>query len=194
MKQPIHSFERTSPKDINFADLKDLFRPFFEKSPAIKAYLFGSRARGDAEAESDVDLVIVADTDRPFVERCRDFFGLFEACPAALEMLVYTPEEFRRMPDQDNPFLVKAMEEGRLLYERPGNDRNTAEDVGSIPPDLDDSKRFAGMTPEKKLQLSMKLYWEARELMAAGFRARKPDWTEEQIQEEVRKRFLHGFG
>jgi hypothetical protein len=64
----------------------------------------------------------------------------------------------------------------------------------TVPEDGDDSKRFAGMSAEKKLQLSMKLYWEARELMAAGFRARKPDWTEEQIQEEVRKRFLYGSG
>ena len=64
----------------------------------------------------------------------------------------------------------------------------------SVPEDGDDSKRFEGMSAEKKLQLSMKLYWEARELMAAGFRVRKPDWTEEQIQEEVRKRFLYGSG
>jgi uncharacterized protein len=121
MKQPIHSVDRIIPKDINFADLKALFRPIFEKSPAIKAYLFGSRARGDAAAESDVDLIIVADTGLPFVDRCKDYFGLFQASPAALEMLVYTPEEFRRMLDNDNPFLVKAMEEGKLLYERSGD-------------------------------------------------------------------------
>jgi predicted nucleotidyltransferase len=121
MKQPIHSVDRIIPKDIKFADLKALFRPIFEKSPAIKAYLFGSRARGDAAAESDVDLIIVADTGLPFVDRCKDYFGLFQASPAALEMLVYTPEEFRRMLDNDNPFLVKAMEEGKLLYERSGD-------------------------------------------------------------------------
>lgn len=54
--------------------------------------------------------------------------------------------------------------------------------------------RFAGMTAEKKIQLSIELYWAARELMAAGLRARRPNWTEEKIRDEVRKAFLYGSG
>jgi hypothetical protein len=86
------------------------------------------------------------------------------------------------------------MEEGKLLYERSGDGQKMKEAGEIIHQNEDDSKRFYGMTPEKKLRLSLKLHWEARELMAAGLRARKPDWTEEQIQEEVRTRFLIGSG
>ena len=51
------------------------------------------------------------------------------------------------------------------------------------------------MTPEKKLEASFKLYWTARELKAAGLsaglRMLHPDWTEDQVQEEVRRIFFH---
>jgi hypothetical protein len=47
------------------------------------------------------------------------------------------------------------------------------------------------MTPEEKIEASFKLYWEAREFKAAGLRMLHPDWTEEQVQEEVRRIFFH---
>jgi hypothetical protein len=47
------------------------------------------------------------------------------------------------------------------------------------------------MTPEQKLEASFNIYWTARELKAAGLRMLHPDWTEEQVQEEVRRIFFH---
>lgn len=99
-------------------DLRASFNPILKNSPAQRVCLFGSRARGDAAQESDVDLLIVADTRRPFVERFKDFTGILAASPAAVEMLVYTPEEFRGMVSRGNGFIMKAIEEGTILYER----------------------------------------------------------------------------
>jgi len=50
---------------------------------------------------------------------------------------------------------------------------------------------FAKMTAEKKLELSMQLYWSARRLKAAHLRGLHPDWSEEKVQEEVRRIFLY---
>ena len=47
------------------------------------------------------------------------------------------------------------------------------------------------MPGEKRLQLAEKLYWTARKLKAAGLRSQHPDWTEEQVKEQVRQIFLH---
>jgi predicted nucleotidyltransferase len=99
-------------------DLAAAFRPVFENSPALRVYLYGSRARGDAAPESDADLIVVADTGRPFVERFRDFTGILRDSPVAVEMMVYTQEEFERMLAAKNGFLTKAVGEGVLLYER----------------------------------------------------------------------------
>ena len=73
--------------------------------------MFGSVARGEADEWSDLDLIVIADTDRTFFERFRDFDGLYEVWPR-LDLLVYTSAEFERMVDEENPFLLRVLEEG----------------------------------------------------------------------------------
>lgn len=42
----------------------DTIRQFFRTKPVLKAYLFGSYARGEADEQSDVDLLVELDYDR----------------------------------------------------------------------------------------------------------------------------------
>ena len=77
---------------------------------------FGSVARGEADGWSDLDLIIVAETGRPFFERFKDFSGLYDVWPR-LDLLIYTPEEFERMLADENPLIVGAVSEGVVLYE-----------------------------------------------------------------------------
>jgi uncharacterized protein len=100
-----------------FSDLDELRRriaPHIRR--ARKVIAFGSVARGEADALSDLDLIIVADTSRPFLERFKDFAGLYDVWPR-LDLLVYTREEFARMVAEDNPLLRQALEEGVVLHE-----------------------------------------------------------------------------
>ena len=46
------------------------------------------------------------------------------------------------------------------------------------------------MTPEQKLNTAAQMYWGARELKAAALRHFHPEWSEEQVQQEVRYIFL----
>ena len=47
------------------------------------------------------------------------------------------------------------------------------------------------MRPEQRLRVAEMLCVSAREIKAGALRSRHPDWTEEQVQEEVRRRFFH---
>lgn len=60
-----------------------------------EAYLFGSWATGESDELSDVDLIVVAPSKRPFVDRFRDYPDVL-AAPTGVDLLVYTPEEFSR--------------------------------------------------------------------------------------------------
>jgi uncharacterized protein len=80
------------------------------------AILFGSVARGDADEWSDLDLVIIADTPRPFLERYRDFETLYEVWPR-LDLLIYTPEEFAAMQAESRPFIEHLLREGMVIHE-----------------------------------------------------------------------------
>ncbi len=82
-----------------------------------KVILFGSFARGDYHAGSDVDLLIIKDTGPPFLERTADVLRLCQS-RLALEPLVYTPAEFEQMLRQRNPFILQVITEGRVIYEQ----------------------------------------------------------------------------
>jgi len=61
-----------------------------------EAWIFGSIAREDYCHNSDVDLILVADTDMDFVDRPRMFLDLWDLTDR-LDLLVYTPEEFQQL-------------------------------------------------------------------------------------------------
>ncbi len=52
-------------------------------------------------------------------------------------------------------------------------------------------KILAKMSPGKKLEVAMQLYYSARKLKAAGVRAEHPDWDEKQVQQAAREAFLY---
>ncbi len=51
--------------------------------------------------------------------------------------------------------------------------------------------RFKNMSPEKKLQLTLKLYYSARELKKAGLIFQHPEWPEKKIEEKLKEIFLY---
>lgn len=67
-----------------------------------EGYLFGSFARREIHPDSDIDLILVAETTLPFPERGLPFSDLRDRLPS-LEILVYTPEEFTRLTRDPSP-------------------------------------------------------------------------------------------
>ena len=95
--------------------LNKLFQALQSYHPQ-RIILFGSVARGDADAESDLDVLVIKDTTDPFVSRLEAMAAL---CPLGVhaDILVYTPDELRQMIDDGNPFILQAFREGRTVYE-----------------------------------------------------------------------------
>ena len=91
-------------------------RPLLDAQGAHAAWIFGSHARGTTSADSDIDLIVVAPTARPFVERFRDYLPAIVDARVGVDLLVYTPEEFARMQAADRPLLVDALADARQVY------------------------------------------------------------------------------
>jgi len=92
-------------------------RPIFEEHGVLRAILFGSLARGEASRRSDLDLILVQDTDKRFLDRYDDLLGEIAQVVSGrdVDLLIYTPQELARLTDR--PFLKRALSEGRVIYE-----------------------------------------------------------------------------
>ncbi len=78
-----------------------------------EAYIFGSFNTGNFNRFSDVDLLLVCDTERPFIERGIDFFDIYDLVPAT-DILVYTPEEFRVIMHEESTGFWKSVKESMV--------------------------------------------------------------------------------
>ncbi len=91
-------------------------RPLLRNNSARSAWLFGSHALGTAAPESDIDVIVVAPTDRIPVERFRDYLPAILEAGAGVDLFVYTPAEFEQMQAEERPFLSSAMKSARLVH------------------------------------------------------------------------------
>ncbi len=85
-----------------------------------KIILFGSRARGDAEEQSDVDLLVISDREKnlPRYKRGLDVRVLLSQFQLPKDILFYTHEDVERWRDVPQTFIHTVLNEGRVLYER----------------------------------------------------------------------------
>jgi predicted nucleotidyltransferase len=87
------------------------------RNNARRALLFGSHARRTATRRSDVDLLFVEETKDRFLDRLDRYFDpLSDMIERPIEVLVYTPDEYKRMRE-DSAFVRCAEREGIVLYE-----------------------------------------------------------------------------
>jgi uncharacterized protein len=87
-----------------------------------RIYLFGSRARGDARADSDIDLLIVeSEPFRPDHSRWQEIKRVRRVLSSyriPKDILVYTTNEVAKWQYTVNHIIARALREGKLLYER----------------------------------------------------------------------------
>ena len=114
--------ERYTPQ-VTDSLLSDMVWAIVTEVDPEQVILFGSRARGDAREDSDVDLLVIEST--PFGNgrsRRQEAVRLWRAVSGlgvAKDILVYSRDEVEHWRDSLNHVLARALREGRVLYERP---------------------------------------------------------------------------
>ncbi|RME50193.1 MAG: nucleotidyltransferase domain-containing protein [Caldilineae bacterium] len=103
---------------ITLSDIKRVAKEIGIAANAEQVILFGSHARGEAHAESDVDLLIIADSHEPRFKRARKLYKLFSPYPFGMDLLVYTPEEVEAGKQIPLSFVSSILHEGMVVYDR----------------------------------------------------------------------------
>ncbi len=82
----------------------------------LRVVVFGSFARGESGERSDLDIVVIQETDKRFLERVDELYQLI--LPRLdVDLLVYTPEEWRSLRN-NRTFAKRIQKEGRTIYEQ----------------------------------------------------------------------------
>ena len=82
-----------------------------------KIYLFGSYASGFPNQDSDLDLIIVKETNLPKHKRGCEVRKFLFGVKVPMDLKVYTPAEFESGKNNQYSFLYSAMKGSKLLYD-----------------------------------------------------------------------------
>ncbi len=80
--------------------------------------LFGSYAMGTQNNDSDLDLIIIQDTDLPIQKRGLDIRLSLIGSKIPIDLLVFTKSEFEEEKKNSFSFLYTAIKNSKVLYER----------------------------------------------------------------------------
>lgn len=103
---------------IDKKQISEITRTIISGYDPEKIYLFGSYSAGNPKEDSDIDLLIIKDTEEPFFNRIRQVRYLFNKQPAPMDIFVYTPAEFELKKYYINHIAGIVFSEGELIYER----------------------------------------------------------------------------
>jgi predicted nucleotidyltransferase len=83
-----------------------------------KIILFGSYAAGNPTNDSDLDLLIIKETDLPRNKRSFDIQKSLIGSMVPMDILVYTRKEYEQEQNEERSFLFSAIKTSKILYER----------------------------------------------------------------------------
>lgn len=100
------------------AELARILPIIIKKYQPEKIILFGSLATGEVHEWSDIDLVLIKETDLNYFDRLFEFKRLVRS-KLATDIFIYQPEEFAARVAENHYFMVdEILGKGKVVYDR----------------------------------------------------------------------------
>ncbi len=102
---------------ITSEKIEEITRIIVEGFQPKQVFLIGSYATGNSTVNSDLDLLIIKDSDLPRHHRANSIRKSLIGNGIPMDILVYTPDEFDSEKSVKYSFLNSALKDARVLYD-----------------------------------------------------------------------------
>jgi len=107
------------PRDSARAAIRTMVERIVKQFQPERIILFGSRARGEGGADSDVDLLVVMPVEGSKREKAIEIGVALHGIRVPKDIIVTTPEEFEWRKEVVGTIERPAAREGKVLYAKP---------------------------------------------------------------------------
>ncbi len=123
MESTLKPLERPPIDDARIVDdalIQEITRRIVEGVHPRRVILFGSRARGDARPDSDIDLFVEMESAESRLDRYMRVNSLFYGRHWSMDLIVMTPQEVRERRNSRHSMVPIIEREGKVLFDRSG--------------------------------------------------------------------------
>ena len=103
-------------KRVPMGAIKQVVEQIVEQFHPQKVILFGSHAYGKPHTESDVDILVIMETELSGAQQAVKILQAINA-NFGIDLVVYTPQRLAQRLQWGDSFLLEVVTRGRLLYE-----------------------------------------------------------------------------
>ena len=98
-------------------EIETLVRRIVARIQPQRVILFGSYAKGTATIKSDLDILVIKETDLPMASRADDLKPMLGHTLVPVDVHVYTPEEVEEYRHEEFLFVSDILKSGKTVFE-----------------------------------------------------------------------------
>lgn len=87
-----------------------------ESAKPEKVIIFGSYAYGQPDENSDLDILVIKNTNTPQFQRTREIRKHLRGLAIPIDIVVYTPQEINEWKDTQAAFITQIVKYGKVIY------------------------------------------------------------------------------
>lgn len=104
--------------ELNDEVFQEMVERLKKELDPLKIILFGSYSNGEPTEDSDVDILIIKESELPRYKRSVPAYKALSGLIIPKDILVYTPEEVEEWSEVPQAFISRVMDKGTVIYEK----------------------------------------------------------------------------
>lgn len=103
---------------LTTAEISGLVERIVEQSQPQKVIIFGSYVKGTATIKSDLDILVIKDTELPMINRAAELSSVVKNFLIPVDVHMYTSEEVKEYAKEPFSFIKSVLKSGKVVFEK----------------------------------------------------------------------------